>query len=636
MARAGSAVIAVLVLSLPHAPGAAPERPFQVTERREPCAEFHPLRHPYFGDIHAHSAFSQDASTQGTRITPWEAYRFARGEPLGIQPYDGQGRALRTVQLARPLDFAALTDHAEQLGEVRICQTPGLAGHDSFVCRIHRRWPRASFFLMNIKANSFSSPTRFGFCGPGGAICLEAARTAWTEIQEAAEEAYDRSSACRFTSFIGYEWTASPGGRNLHRNVIFRNRVVPELPVSYFEAHSAPALWKELREHCLEGARGCDVLAIPHNSNLSGGLMFETLDADGIPLSADGARLRAEWEPLVEVMQHKGDSECRLGAGSEDELCGFEKLPYDSFAGKFVPWKAELPGPGNFTREALKRGLVEGQRTGANPFRFGVIGSSDTHLGTPGLVDEDRHPGHGGAGAPPSGARASGLPDDLEFNPGGLAVLWAEENSRDSLFTAMRRREVYATSGPRLVVRLFGGFELPADLCDSDRFAEIGYRLGVPMGGDLPPAQGGAPRFAISALRDPGTDLRPGTPLERIQIVKGWVEDGDARELVYDVAGSAESGASVDLATCETSGPGAEHLCAVWSDPDFDPSEPAFYYARVLENPTCRWSQYVCNAQGVDCSDPDRVAEDLRACCAEDHQRSIQERAWTSPIWYTP
>jgi hypothetical protein len=450
------------------------------------------------------------------------------------------------------------------------------------------------------------------------------------------EEAYDRSSACRFTSFIGYEWTASPGGRNLHRNVIFRNRVVPELPVSYFEAQSAPALWKELREHCLEGARSCDVLAIPHNSNLSGGLMFETVDADGIPLSADGARLRAEWEPLVEVMQHKGDSECRLGAGSDDELCGFEKLSYDSFAGKFVPWKAELPGPGNFTREALERGLLEGQRTGANPFRFGVIGSSDTHLGTPGLVDEDRHPGHGGAGAPPSGARASGLPDDLEFNPGGLAVLWAEENSRDSLFTAMRRREVYATSGPRLVVRLFGGFELPADLCDSDRFAEIGYRLGVPMGGDLPPAQGGAPRFAISALRDPGTDLRPGTPLERIQIVKGWVEDGEARELVYDVAGSAPSGASVDLATCETSGPGAEQLCAVWSDPDFDPSEPAFYYARVLENPTCRWSQYVCNAQGVDCSDPDRVAEDLRACCAEDHRRSIQERAWTSPIWYTP
>jgi hypothetical protein len=186
------------------------------------------------------------------------------------------------------------------------------------------------------------------------------------------------------------------------------------------------------------------------------------------------------------------------------------------------------------------------------------------------------------------------------------------------------------------VVRFFGGFELPADLCDSDRFAEIGYRVGVPMGSDLPPARGGAPRFAISALRDPGTDLRPGTPLERIQIVKGWVEDGEARELVYDVAGSAESGASVDLATCETSGPGAEHLCAVWSDPDFDPSEPAFYYARVLENPTCRWSQYVCNAQGVDCSDPDRVAEDLRACCAEDHQRSIQERAWTSPIWYTP
>jgi hypothetical protein len=360
------------------------------------------------------------------------------------------------------------------------------------------------------------------------------------------------------------------------------------------------------------------------------------LNPDGSPISTADARLRAEWEPLIEMMQHKGDSECRLGAGSEDELCGFEKLPYDSFAGKYVSWQAEPSGPGNFTREALKRGLLQQVQIGANPFKYGLIASTDTHLGTPGLVEEDRHPGHGGAGAPPSGAAPDALPDDLEFNPGGLAVLWAEENSRDSLFAAMRRREAYGTSGPRMVVRFFGGFGLPEDLCGSDRFAEIGYREGVPMGSDLPSGAATAPTFAVRALRDPGTRARPGTLLQRVQIVKGWVEEGKVREVVYDVAGSAENGASVDLATCQTAGPGAEKLCGVWTDPDFDPSEHAFYYARVLENPTCRWSQYVCNAHRVDCSEPGGVAPGLAACCAEDHRRSIQERAWTSPIWYAP
>ncbi len=636
MTTARGALVALLAVLLPVGLGAASERPYPVTEQREPCAEFHPLRHPYFGDTHVHTAFSHDASTQGTRNTPWDAYRFARGEALGIQPYDSEGRAQRTVKLARPLDFAVVTDHAEQLGEVRICENPELPGHDSWVCRIHRRWPRASFFLMNTKANYFASPTRFGFCGPAGADCLVAARTAWREIQEAAEGAYDRSSACRFSSFVGYEWTGSARGRNLHRNVIFQSQVVPELPVSYFEAHSAQALWQQLREGCLDGRQGCGVLTIPHNSNLSGGLMFQTVREDGSPISADEARERQRWEPLIELMQHKGDSECRLGAGSEDELCGFEKLPYDSFAGRYVPWLADPPAAGSFAREALKQGLVQEEEIGANPFKYGLIASTDTHLGTPGLVEEDGHPGHGGAGAPPAGALPRGLPDDLEFNPGGLAVLWAEENSRDSLFAAMRRREAYGTSGPRMVVRFFGGFDLPENLCGSDRFVEIGYRTGVPMGADLPSSRGAAPRFAVWALRDPGTEARPGTLLQRIQIVKGWIEDGEVRERVYDVAGKAEPEARVDLATCEASGPGAESLCRVWTDPDFDSSERSFYYARVLENPTCRWSQYVCNAHRVDCSAPGRIAPELEACCAADHRRTIQERAWTSPIWYAP
>jgi hypothetical protein len=230
-----------------------------------------------------------------------------------------------------------------------------------------------------------------------------------------------------------------------------------------------------------------------------------------------------------------------------------------------------------------------------------------------------------------------GFSDDLEFNPGGLAVLWAEENSRDSLFAAMQRREAYGTSGTRPVVRFFGGWDYPHDLCDGQQLVERGYAQGVPMGSDLPaqPEGGPLPRFAVSALQDPGTQGEPGTPLQRIQIVKGWLEDGEPREKVIDVVGG-ENGASVDLDTCEPQGRGAGSLCTVWQDPDFQADVPAFYYARVLENPTCRWSQYTCNAAKVDCSQPDTVPEALAGCCSGEYPPVIQERAWTSPIWYSP
>jgi hypothetical protein len=265
------------------------------------------------------------------------------------------------------------------------------------------------------------------------------------------------------------------------------------------------------------------------------------------------------------------------------------------------------------------------------------LASTDTHIAAPGLTEEKNHPGHGGAGMGAGEGVPQGFPDDLEFNPGGLAVLWAEENSRDALFAAMQRREAYGTSGTRPVVRFFGGWDYPDDLCASPDFAAQGYAGGVAMGGDLPPApaQGAAPRFALWAIQDPGSEGAPGTPLQRIQIVKGWTEQGEPRERVIDVAGSA-SDAGVDLATCERRGAGATGLCSVWTDPDFDPAAPAFYYARVLENPSCRWSQYVCIAAGVDCDDSNSVPEGLRGCCSDDHQPIIQERAWTSPIWYTP
>src|SRR5262249_5269745 len=290
--------------------------------------------------------------------------------------------------------------------------------------------------------------------------------------------------------------------------------------------------------------------------------------------------------------------------------------------------RAPLP-PNLYVREALGLGLVLGEQLGANPFRLGLIGSTDTHLAAPGMVDEDQFRGHAAGtvsarwGVPP-------YPDRPDFNPGGLAVLWAEENSRDALFDAMRRREAYGTSGPRITVRLFGGWSYPEDLCGDADFAQKGYAGGVPMGGDLPPAPGAsfaqraggerrpsglaAPRLAVWALRDPGTSGAPSAPLQRIQIVKGWARRGESHERVYDVAGDPHAGPDLDLATCPPA-PGPAQLCRVWSDPDFDSAVPAFYYARVVENPSCRWNTWACNAHHVDCSRPGSVPGELRACC---------------------
>jgi hypothetical protein len=366
--------------------------------------------------------------------------------------------------------------------------------------------------------------------------------------------------------------------------------------------------------------------------------MFGSAEVLGADIGREEAQRRARWEPLVEVMQHKGDSECLLSGDTTDEECGFEKLPYGDFGGRYSALLGGgEPQRGQFVREALKRGLALEAEFGANPFRYGLLASTDTHLGTPGLVSERDFPGHGGAGTPVGDALPVGLPDALEFGPGGLAVIWAEENTRSALFDALLRREVYGTSGPRPVLRLFGGFALPLDLCGRRDFVARGYADGVPMGGiveGLPEGAGGL-RFAVQALQDPGTEAEPGAPLQRIQIVKGWLADDGLHERVLDVAGGPND-AAVDLASCERRGSGHTRLCTVWEDPDFDPAVPAFYYARVLENPSCRWSQYVCSAARVDCGDPGTVTFGLEGCCDPAHRPTVQERAWSSPIWYQP
>lgn len=639
-ARASATTLLALLLTAAHAhaetipvlapPLALPGNPPVAVERRAACLNRTPLRQALFGDLHVHSTLSLDAATQGTRNRPRDAYRFARGEKLGIQPYDGD-LPMREVQLGRPLDFAAVTDHAELFGELHICRTPEAEGYDATACQIYRRWPRLAFFLIN---GSMTDGSSFSFCGENAAICLQASRGPWEETRAAAEESYDRSSACTFTSLIAYEWTAAPETNNLHRNVIFRNAEVPELPISSRDARRVRDLWDALARECDRDATGCEALIIPHNSNLSGGVMFAETQEDGAAFSPAYASRRAEMEPLVELSQHKGDSECRLGVGTRDEFCNFELLPYGNFGGKFASFQNVAPSEGSFVRNALKKGLSLESTLGTNPFRMGVISSTDTHLGTPGAVREDKHPGHGGAGAPSSVTLPRGLPDDIDFNPGGLAVVWAEENSRSSIFDALQRRETYSTTGPRMKVRFFGGWNYPADLCARSDFVEQGYADGVPMGGILPSETGTAPRFAVQALRDSG-GLE--TPLERIQIIKGWLDSsGEVHEKVYDIAGQAGGLAQADPQTCATSGPGADQLCRIWTDPEFDPEQSAFWYARVLENPTCRWQSYICNAAGVDCTEPTTIGEGLAPCCDTSFPRIIQERSVTSAIWFNP
>ena len=645
-ATAAAAVIAPMLATAADDPSTSTARPYEITEEREPCSNFTPLKQPLFGDTHVHTSLSFDANGQNTRNRPADAYRFAMGERMGIQPYDDEDNPQRFIQLDRPLDFVSLSDHAELLGEVNLCTTPGSWTYWHPVCVAHRSSGALSMVLLAGRSLGFRS--RWGFCGDKGEHCLGEAGSVWEEIKRSAEEAYDRSSSCRFTSFVGYEWTASMDeGKNLHRNVVFRNERVPKLPSSWIETPSASALWDHLDRDCLDAGEGCDVLTTPHNSNSSSGLMFRSakIEESVAPhpeVDAAEAKRRQRMEPIIEIMQHKGSSECDVVAGwSNDETCGFETLPYDSFGGgrpsMFTP-PAQLPAANNFVRWALTEGLRQQQTLGVNGLKYGIIASTDTHIAAPGLTTEDAaHPGHGGFGKGEGAATTNEFADNIEFGPGGLAVAWAEENTRDSIFEAMLRREVYGTSGTRPTVRFFGGWDYPETLCDNPEMVAQGYAAGVPMGGDLPAKteNADAPRFVVAAMKDAGSATVRGLPLQRIQIVKGSLKDGEHHETVFEVAGG-DNGASVDLATCEPKGQGAANLCSVWSDPDFDASTPAWYYARVLENPSCRWSQYTCNAAGVDCNDPASVPEGLSACCSESHKATIQERAWTSPIWYTP
>ncbi|NKI17117.1 DUF3604 domain-containing protein [Spongiibacter sp. KMU-166] len=618
--------------------------PLAVAAGMPPCADFTPERQLLFGDLHVHTKYSLDASTQGTRTSPADAYDFARGGKLGVQPWTEDGRPMREIQLSRPLDFAAVTDHAELLGETALCVDETEAAWDSWQCRVYRAMPRAAFFLFNTRS---SMASRLGFCGDDGEYCRMAALSPWRDIRQAAEAA---NSPCEFTSFVAYEWTgAAENLANLHRNIIFRNDAVPTLPISFIDASTAPALWDALDAQCSPGSGDCEALVIPHNSNLSDGYMFRNNAEESRALGPGRVEQQARLERVVEIMQHKGSSECYFDPlQSEDELCAFEQLPYGRFSDKFLGkiWSGLSSPPrreAGYLRDVLRNGMdIARQNGGDNPQAFGFIASSDTHISAPGSVGEEDFIGHGGAGKPTGEHLPKGLPDDAEYNPGGLAAVWAEENTRDAIFDALQRREVYATSGPRIELRFFGGRELDADICQSDEFAVEGYRQGVPMGAEImvpanpPEAMPAGPVFAVQATMDAGSASQRGLPLYKLQIVRGSVDtQGRHREKVIDVAVAALPG-EVDTASCATSGEGAERLCARWQDTDFDPATRYYYYARAVENPRCRWSQQLCVAAGVDCAKPSTIASGYEACCGADHRPVIHERAWSSPIWVTP
>ena len=606
----------------------------QAVEGDAACVDRSEERHAYFGDLHIHTGRSADAMLFGTVNRPADAYRFARGEEILIRQ-TSPGAVPRPGRISRPLDFAAVTDHAENIGAVSLCLTPGSEAYDSAGCQLVRE-PLAQdnmdTFAAKLGKKFQAMYVDEEICGKDRARCRAAVAAPWNEIQQSAHEA---NSPCDFTAFVGYEYSPTPDGSKLHHNVVFRGAEVMDVPISSSDVPSMIDLWRRLKAECKDAGTGCDVIAIPHNSNLGNGQMFSlAYDGEKDPArQKEIALLRSEIEPVVESFQEKGDSDCRNGLwnvlGGSDELCNFEK--YRDWRGaKFEDCRdgqgsGALQGRGcvsrlDYTRYALAAGLSEERRIGANPHKFGVIGSTDNHKGTTADVDEWLHDGVKRELSPMEPGRMS---------TGGIAGVWAEENTRASLFDAFQRREVFSTSGTRIRVRMFGGWDLPADLCGKPDLVQRAYAEGVPMGGDLVArASEPGPSFVVTALADAGTAAHPGTPLQRAQIIKVWAGEGDElHQAVFDVAGGP-SDASVDVATCERSGAGAMSLCGMWRDPDYDPTIRAAYYARVIENPSCRYPAYACLA-AADAAEP-AFCEDGSVVL------EVQDRAWGSPIWITP
>lgn len=607
-----------------------------------------PDRRAYFGDLHVHTTYSFDAFAFGTEARPDDAYRYARGGAL-------EHPAGFTMQLRQPLDFYAVTDHAMFLGVAAAAgdtttsfskhkiakplndlNAPDNRGLTSLLTRIKSFSKFLPALLEGIQSGELKREDT-----------LKITRTAWLDTIDAAERWNDPG---RFTTFVAYEYTSSTDDRgNLHRNVIFKSgEKVPDVPFSRFHSQNPEGLWDwmdELR------AQGVESLAIPHNSNGSNGQMFELEDWAGNPIDDAYAERRVRNEPLVEITQIKGTSETHPSLSTRDEWANFEIMPYR--VATMLPSEPK----GSYVRDALRRGLALESQGVTNPYIFGVIGSSDTHTGA---TSDDESNFHSKLGildslpqlrgsvdlsllphlvlsivAPDAGEEVDGRTYIKVATPtygaSGLAAVWAEENTREAIYSAFRRRETFATSGPRIQMRFFVGNSLDASLLAAPDAVARAYAEGVPMGGEYTTQTDATPQFFLWALADAQSAM-----LQRLQIVKGWVDEaGETHEFVYDVACSdggsvdpqthrcPDNGANVDLSTCEISAKlGAGQLRTLWQDPEFEPSERAFYYARVLENPTCRWSTW------------DAIRSEVEP--RSDLPTTIQERAWSSPIQFIP
>jgi hypothetical protein len=585
---------------------------------------------PFFGDTHLHTGFSMDAGAFGARLTPRDAYRFARGEE--VTSNTGQ-----PVKLSRPLDFLVVTDHSDGMGFF-----PQLMGGDPELLATPqgRKWydeirsGKGAEAAIDIIVSFGKGQLPKGFPVPG----TRAYRGAWQETIKAAEAYNDPG---RFTAFIGYEWTSNTGGNNLHRNVIFRGNgaqaslVEPYTTQAPLGSDNPVELWKWMA--ATQEKIGTEVLAIAHNGNLSNGRMFPVVEAFGKKIDSEYAQTRARWEPLYEATQTKGTGEAHPFLSPNDELANFEIWDKGNLDGTVPKTKDMLEF--EYARSALKNGLKLEAALGTNPFKFGMIGSSDAHTGLT-AMEEDNFFGKTAPQEPNPermtkifiGNFKTGVKVmDWEVGASGYAAVWATENTREAIFDAMKRRETYATTGPRMIVRFFGGWDFTAADAQTRLPAAAGYSKGVPMGGDLSGAPNGrSPTFLVAALKDP-----IGANLDRIQIVKGWMNaKGELQEKVYDVVWGGDRkpgkdgklppvGNTVDIANANwTNTIGAPELIAVWRDPEFNAAERAFYYARVLEIPTPRWTAYDAKRFGVKPMPGTTMA--------------LQERAYTSPIWYTP
>ncbi|MDA9095145.1 DUF3604 domain-containing protein [Porticoccaceae bacterium] len=600
----------------------------------------------YFGDTHLHTSYSFDAFLNNNHSAdPDTAYRWAKGEPV-VHPYN---RA--RVQINTPLDFLVVSDHAEMLGVMREIRNETIEWEDLGVYASIKRWwavralnnaldldlGRAFFgrFLPKSAAIKGGDPVADVNNNINGVAIFgdtsETSKGAWQDIVEAAEKHNDPGT---FTSLLGWEWSSIPTGANLHRIVITPDggdKASQYIPYGSDQSQYPEDLWQWLDDTAVR--TDSRFIAIPHNSNISKGYMFAETTVKGQPITADYARTRMQWEPITEVTQIKGDSETHATFSPEDEFADFET--YEHFI-QTTASKTDV-SPGDYIRPALKTGLALEQKIGVNPYKFGFIGSTDAHSGLSSPEEGNFWGKMAKDSTPETKAPVLGNPtgaDGWDMSASGLAAVWATENNREAIYAAFKRKETYATTGPRLRVQMFGGWNFPANAAESKDFAEIGYQHGVPMGGDImsSDAKGTnvAPSFLLRAVKDP-VDAN----LDRIQMVKGWVDTaGEQHEHVYNVAWSdgraldaagklPAVGNTVDLTSARyTNTIGQAELATQWTDPDFDPQQSAFYYARVLQIPTPRNGLFDSVALQLD--KPPRGA------------KTIQERAYTSPIWYQP